>query len=220
MRVIDLTGHRFGRLTVLHRDPKSIGGQATWVCHCDCGNEPTVDGCVLRRGESTSCGCYRREWSSIQHSTHGRSKSRTYNIWLAMRSRCFKPYAVNFARYGGRGITVCERWSSSFQAFLDDMGECPPGLTLDRFPNNKGNYEPGNCRWATYLEQAANRDTARGARHGKSKLTADQVELIKAKVSSGGCCRAIAREYRVHYNTIYAIKYGIHWTNPTNTVVT
>lgn len=89
--------------------------------------------------------------------SHGLSQTRTYEAWKHMIQRCTNPHAKHFSYYGGRGITVCERWLSSFENFLADMGERPPGLTLDRYPDNDGNYEPDNCRWATWTQQAANR---------------------------------------------------------------
>lgn len=97
--------------------------------------------------------------------THGMTGTRTYRSWESMKRRCLNPNERAFPNYGGRGITVCERWLASFENFFADMGECPPGLTLDR-RNNDGNYEPGNCRWATYSEQARNRRS-----HGFSART-------------------------------------------------
>ena len=100
-------------------------------------------------------------------------RSKTYDIWRAMRQRCNNPTHPSFARYGGRGITICARWDD-YAAFLADMGECPPGLTLDRFPNNNGNYQPSNCKWATRKEQADNRRPTRLiAFNGKTKCIRD-----------------------------------------------
>lgn len=93
--------------------------------------------------------------------THGQSYTRTYRVWVRMKERCTNPMAPGYARYGGRGIRVCDAWATSFEVFLRDMGERPAGMSLDRFPDNDGNYEPGNCRWATSTEQANNRSSTR-----------------------------------------------------------
>jgi hypothetical protein len=154
-RYVDLSGKRFGRLLVL-RYSHSHNGKAKWLCRCDCGIEKTCFGSVLRDKNRTmqSCGCFNRERSTI----HGHSTPPTpeYVSWVAMIERCENPKNKRFAEYGGRGITVCDRWRSSFVAFLADMGSRPPGMTLDRFPDNDGDYEPGNCRWATNIEQRNN----------------------------------------------------------------
>jgi len=153
---VDMLGQKFGRLTVLSR-AESIKGslQWCWRCECDCGAVLVVRGGALRTGNTKSCGCLQIE-ACRTHGHAGRGgNSPTYNTWIMIAQRCGNPAAPNFKYYGGRGITVCERWRS-FENFLADMGERPPGLTLDR-ENNNGNYEPGNCRWATRKEQIANR---------------------------------------------------------------
>lgn len=148
-RVIDETGNRYGRLTVLRRGPDQDKA-ATWTCRCDCGNECTTTGTRLRGGSTKSCGCLTR--------THGHAgnQTATYNTWLAMKTRCTNPNQASYVYYGDVGITVCDAWMNSFEAFLDDMGERPEGRTLDRI-NPFGNYEPGNCKWSTPKEQANNR---------------------------------------------------------------
>lgn len=124
-----------------------------------------VRGEDLRSGNSTSCGCLQKEKARARFLTHGQSETRLFKIWLQMKQRCFNPNDDKYADYGGRGITVKEPWLSDFEAFRRDMGPRPSDEhSVDRV-NNDGNYEPGNCRWATRLEQAANRRVRKDSRH-------------------------------------------------------
>lgn len=155
--VIDLTGMQFGRLTAVeHVGTKHRA--ALWLCLCQCGNSVNVDSTSLRNGSTKSCKCLTKELSSKRARTHGCSRQgqvRLYNIWQKMKDRCFNTKSHDYPRYGGRGITVCDRWLI-FENFLADMGNAPKPLSLER-ENNNGNYEPQNCIWATAAIQAVNR---------------------------------------------------------------
>lgn len=133
------------------------GREAKWRCKCTCGKEKRVSGYTLRAGISKSCGCLRTKLLIQRFTKHGYGHRRTpeYNIWKTMRARCTNPNSVSWENYGGRGIGICDRWSD-FALFLEDMGERPSkNHSVDRI-NNSGNYEPGNCRWATQQEQCNN----------------------------------------------------------------
>jgi len=158
-KAIDLTGQRFGRLTVIEQAP-SRGHFAVWKCRCDCGVAREVRSQHLRSGSSRSCGCLAREMTRKSVRKHGLSHSREWNAWTNARSRCHNPNNPRFRDYGARGIQMCPEWRSSFAAFYAYVGPCPPRLTLDRI-NNDGNYEPGNVRWATRAQQARNKRNVR-----------------------------------------------------------
>jgi hypothetical protein len=164
-RRAELAGRRFGKLVVEAFVGVNDHGHATWLCLCDCGNKTTVSTGILKRSWKRSCGCLRRgdHWNRRGNLRHGhttndhgsRRQSATYRTWGDMIQRCTNPKQPNYRYYGGRGITICERWLA-FDNFLADMGERPDGLEIDRI-NNDGNYEPGNCRWATRSQQVRNR---------------------------------------------------------------
>ena len=153
-------GERHGRLTVIQEAKPRIrpcGRKRRMVtCTCDCGTTRVVRLSHLRSGSSTSCGCTRDE--TFTGFKHGYCSTPTYSSWHEMLRRCREPQNKNYVNYGGRGIAVCARWVK-FENFLEDMGERPDGRTLDRLDNN-GNYEPDNCRWATWPEQQRNKRTS------------------------------------------------------------
>lgn len=143
---IDITGKRFGKLVGVRRVSYD-----RWIFRCDCGNEKEASKSNVARGQTTSCGCYAIE----QSSTHRATKHPLYLTWKGMIQRCTAPGNPAYKNYGGRGIKVCEKWLNDPWAFFADVGERPPGTSLDRIDNN-GHYEPGNVRWRTKREQAWN----------------------------------------------------------------
>lgn len=155
MRFIDLTDKIFGRLTVKEKYKHSKSSRIKWICLCDCGSECTIAGQELKRGETESCGCIRREKNNRY--SHGMVDTRPYIIWANMKQRCLNHNHHSYPDYGGRGITIDERWLNSFESFWEDMEDgYSAGLTLDRKNNDLG-YGPDNCRWVTWIVQANNR---------------------------------------------------------------
>ena len=156
---IDLTGKRFGGWKVLEYAGYSESKKPMWLCVCDCGERRDVEGQSLRNGLTSSCGCQKGLAIAKARRTHGASYKKSYQVWRDMMRRCTVKSSPNWRHYGGRGISVCERWQS-YENFVADMGEPPEDLTLER-NDNDGNYELSNCRWATVAEQNRNKRTSR-----------------------------------------------------------
>lgn len=144
----DERGKVYSKLTVL--EVAEVRGEVIWLCRCECGNLAKVAGSDLRKGGTKSCGCGRKTQGGGYQTTE-------YCTWKEMHRRCYKTDYKEYTNYGGRGIVICDRWKDSFVNFLADVGPKPfPDATIDRFPNNDGNYEPGNVRWASPMEQGSN----------------------------------------------------------------
>ena len=213
----DLRGNRFGRLLVIERAPERAR-YALWRCLCDCGNVTVVASASLRLGRTKSCGCWRREMAAAKKTTHGytgrhsRGRYRLYTLWNAMKQRCLNSNQRYYERYGGRGITTCDRWLE-FANFLADMGEPPSGEhTLVRIDDNRG-YEPGNVRWAIRRKQRVNSlKGIFGSRHGRSKLTERDVEMIRSSPLTGV---QLAQAFGVAPSVISGIRRGRSWKHVT-----
>lgn len=158
----DLTGMRFGRLTVLHRAP-TVHKRTMWYCRCDCGSELIVGAGNLKAARTESCGCLQSERTSVANKTHGMHGTRLYRIWGCMHNRCHRKSYHAFKHYGGRGIKLCPEWDDHFEPFMEWALANGYGddLTIDRIDSD-GNYEPANCRWATMKEQNMNKRIKNG----------------------------------------------------------
>jgi len=178
-KIIDLTGQKFSRLTVISFAPTKKK-MSHWNVVCDCGTKTVVDGCNLKKGHTKSCGCLQVERIKEHNTTHNGCIDHPleYGTWKGIKQRCNNINNHAYKDYGGRGITVCDRWLNSFENFLADMGRKPtPQHSLDRI-NNNGNYEPSNCRWATRTEQ--NRNTRANVRimfQGEMRCLAEVAEI-------------------------------------------
>lgn len=177
---LEIRGKRFGKLVAITPAGINRSRLVLWKCVCDCGQEIIVTGANLASGNSKSCGCARSASLRLRNTTHGKSRRyrSTYTTWRAMITRCTNPKIKCWKHYGGRGITVCDRWLNSFDNFLDDMGEKPPGMTIDRIDSDKG-YCKDNCRWATQAEQTRNRRSVlKITWNGKTQIAAEWADEL------------------------------------------
>lgn len=156
---VNLAGLKFGKLTAISPNGTGKGGETMWLCECECGNQTTVSRGNLKKLTTRSCGCLKFGLFKIEHGRkvkHGRNDTTEHRIWRGMKQRCLNSKDHAYKHYGGRGITICQRWLDNFQNFFDDMGPRPTSKhSIDRIDND-GNYEPGNCKWSTPSEQNSN----------------------------------------------------------------
>lgn len=180
-----LIGSKFVRLTVISQAGTDKHHNRLFECLCDCGKTKVVNGNDLKTGNTKSCGCFKLDQKKQQLTKHGMTETPEYFAWQAMKNRCYREKDEHFHRYGGRGITVCERWIECFENFISDMGFRPSGKhSLDR-KNNDGNYEPDNCKWSTKKEQCNNRaSNNRINLNGVLKTVAEWSEELGIKPST------------------------------------
>lgn len=167
-KLLDLSGRVYGRLTVLCREG-NLYGKVGWKCKCECGNELIVAGADLKGRNKASCGCLKRDIARLKNFSHGMTETAEYRAWCKAKSRCTVESDPSYKNYGQRGIMMCPQWLNSFENFFADMGPKPDGnYSIERL-NVNGDYEPGNCVWATQLEQSRNkRNTVRVIHEGES----------------------------------------------------
>lgn len=194
------SGERFGRLVTVSKFESE--GPPTWLCRCDCGKTKVTKQRNLRSGHTRSCGCL---VGGRFGATHGMTRTPTYISWEAMRGRCTYEKHKKYHLYGGAGVQVCDRWLHSFEAFLEDVGERPEGMTLDRFPNPAGNYEPGNVRWATPLTQRYNIRAP--------EFSIDDVNEVRGRHEHGESIKSIARRVRRSPSAIRKIVHRRTWSH-------
>lgn len=196
-RGLDLTGLKFGKLTVVEKTGLKKNGSFEWLCICDCGNEKKVITPSLRNGNTKSCGCYHVESAKMKDNKfkkHGMHNTPTYKTWQQMKSRCYDTSNFSYSFYGAKGITVCDRWIESFENFLEDMGVRPPRTSIDRIDNSKG-YFKENCRWQTVKQQANNRTSSVRVFINGEYLTVEQYAKDLRLTDSGARSR-LRKEFK------------------------
>ena len=197
---LDLAGQRYGQLEVVYRNP-----EGKWLCLCDCGGQSYVKTGNLRSGNSRSCGCLGRAKQTVLHTSHKGTGTRLHNIWLNMKSRCGNPNNPKFKHYGKRGISVCEDWSD-FVVFRDWAltNGYSDELSIERKDNDLG-YSPDNCTWIPFAEQRINQR--------RTKLTPDDIPLIRVMANEGVLHRKIASMFNVNKALISAIMTNRAWVH-------
>lgn len=193
----DITGQRFGKLTAIRTTGEKRWGVYLWECRCDCGNLKTVAVNTLRSLTVRSCGCLLKEAARARPQFHGYYGTTTYKTWDSMVQRCANEKSTSYPQYGGIGISVCDRWKV-FKNFLEDMGERPEGMSLDRI-NPFGNYCLDNCRWATVLLQARNKR--------KRCTTFEQAETVRKLYAEGVSPKEIHARTGIGRSSINGIIY-------------
>lgn len=193
-------GTRFSRLIVIGPAERKNGLPQS-LCLCDCGNYRTALNKLLKRGDTKSCGCIVQEGTRLRHGHSRGGGTATYRSWEAIKKRCNRPSDPDYKNYGGRGIKVCQAWANSFEQFLMDVGECPPGMTIERI-NNEGDYCPGNVRWATRTEQGRNKRS----------------NVIVTVLGKTGCVSEIAEHFGVNYQ-LFRTRLANGW-NPDEAALT
>ena len=190
-KVLDLTGQKFGRLTVIKRVDNDKKGDSCWLCKCDCGNYKVVGSNNLKSGNVKSCGCLRESMAKTKLYIHGKYKTRLFRLWSNIKTRCYNKKEKAYKYYGGRGITMCDEWLSDFMNFYNwaiDNGydenakkyEC----TIDRIDNNKG-YFPDNCRWVTQQIQNRNKRTNKNITYnGETHCLMEWAEILGVNYKS------------------------------------
>lgn len=205
-KFVNLTGQKYGRLTVLKLHHKEQcyakngtknGSRYYYLCLCDCGNQTIVRGSHLKHGKISSCGCYLKERRVEGNIIHNFSTSRIYKIWRKMKERCFYKKSIRYSNYGGRGITICDEWLQDFMNFYNwsITNGYADNLTIDRIDTNK-NYEPSNCRWITNKEQQRN---------------TRQNHLITYKGKTH-CISEWAEIYDINYYVLWARLFKLNWS--------
>ena len=150
-------GQKFNKFTILEFNGKHKSGHLTALCKCDCGNIRTISLSDLKLNRSKSCGCIRKEAKQLFKKDHGMTNTKEFKTWAGIKIRCYNKNYKSYNYYGGKGVTMCNRWLNSFRNFLEDMGFAPTNKhSIDRIDSN-GNYEPNNCKWSTLIEQANNK---------------------------------------------------------------
>ena len=202
---IELTGKRFGKIKVVSK--KGIEkGCVIWNCVCDCGKELEISTGRLNFGNVKSCGCVKRQMIIERNTTHGKSKTRLYEIWVGMKKRCYNPKSKAYERYGGRGITICPEWLDDFMNFYNwSMANgYSDDLSIDRI-NVNGNYEPDNCRWSTRKEQSCNTRRTKLFNHNGKAKTLKQISLDE-KINYNTLLKKVSENGNDVDKAIYEIK--------------